>query len=666
MRSLRRLNLLLIALVLLPTGVLAALSLQASAAYREEVAGRLRRELRESESTFRGMLGGLLNDDQERGRDLARAIADETVRRLPFEPASRVFGEVLRPPVVGPLEGFPAWVEVAWAPARLELSIQDAAGVTLFPAAHRPDAPLPPGAERQRLLEALRSESDAALFGRGDVIAAQAVWTAARARFTTDDLKALADVEHAWVMARGPVNPPALGATFARLRHDWPEETLDGLGRPWVLLLLAIASANAPELGDHGVAALEGLARLRKSGRLEEIPLTEQERVRIRALLEADSSLPAKTSQDTFTAPLPAGLTLVLRRTLPPDREAVTLLLQAVNQEFPTNFVKPLAQIQFPEGALEAVWKDEARLVEVRLPSGGGNLVFLQHPEAAGLEQMLAARRRWTYAGIGALVVLVAVGLYLSTRAIAREREARRLKDDFLANVSHELRTPLTAVCLHADLLAEPALPEDRRRAHAEVVRAEGARLAAMVDDLLDFAALERGARRLEIEPVDLGAALQRAVEPFRVLAEREGVDLRVEVEGGEATALADPHALARILANLVGNAWKHGRPSRDGAPGRIRLGVADRRVTVQDDGPGIPAAERAHLFERFRRGAAAARTRGVGLGLALSRDLARAMGGDLVVVEDPEATVFRLTLRRVDDFLPMPPYTPVPEDTGA
>jgi signal transduction histidine kinase len=251
------------------------------------------------------------------------------------------------------------------------------------------------------------------------------------------------------------------------------------------------------------------------------------------------------------------------------------------------------------------------------------------------------------------LFFLTAIGLALVRRALAREQAARRLRDDFVANVTHEIRTPLTSVVLHAEMLAEGDLSAERRREAARVVEAEGARLAALVDDLLDFSALERGARRLEPEPVNVAAAVRQVAAPWRTLAERERVDFEVDVPDAPLPALADPHALTRILANLLGNAWKHGRPSRNGGGSRLRVravGGPEPFVEVRDDGPGIPEDERATVFERFRRGWRAARTQGTGIGLALSRDLARAMGGDLAVVEDPEETVFRLTLPPVPE----------------
>ena len=118
---------------------------------------------------------------------------------------------------------------------------------------------------------------------------------------------------------------------------------------------------------------------------------------------------------------------------------------------------------------------------------------------------------------------------------------------------------------------------------------------------------------------------------------------------------MADPAALARILGNLVGNAWKHGRPARTGGAGRIRVRARedgrDTSVEVCDDGPGIPAEERERVFERFGRGRRSTRIEGSGIGLALSRDLARALGGDLDVRDDGDETIFRLRLPAVPEL---------------
>jgi signal transduction histidine kinase len=278
-------------------------------------------------------------------------------------------------------------------------------------------------------------------------------------------------------------------------------------------------------------------------------------------------------------------------------------------------------------------------------PSGGAALVrpFLgaavrasvRHPGLAALEASARQRRLLTVVGSVGLLLLLMSGTFLARRALLHERAARQLRDDFIANVSHELRTPLTSVRMHAEMLAEGGLDEGRRRAYAAVVEAEGARLSALVEDLLDFAALERGSRRLEPEPTDLGDVVQGASGAWQPIATRDGVALEVEVASPAPVALADPTALSRILTNLIQNAFRHARARRI-----VLRAVAGPAIEVADDGAGVEDRER--LFERFQRGRS---SRGAGIGLALSRDLARAMGGDLALLDRPGETCFRIAL---------------------
>lgn len=180
------------------------------------------------------------------------------------------------------------------------------------------------------------------------------------------------------------------------------------------------------------------------------------------------------------------------------------------------------------------------------------------------------------------------------------------------------------------------------RRSYGDVAVAEGARLSALVDDLLDFAALEQGRRRLEPEPVDLAGTVRALAATWRPLLARDHVALDVQTTA-DATALADPTALLRVLTNLLQNALRHGHPARAASPRAIELRAGDGFVEVRDNGPGVPPAERARIFERFAR--VHHDRPGVGLGLALSRELARAQQGDLTCDDDGVHTVFRLTL---------------------
>jgi signal transduction histidine kinase len=274
--------------------------------------------------------------------------------------------------------------------------------------------------------------------------------------------------------------------------------------------------------------------------------------------------------------------------------------------------------------------------------------VTAAHTGLAGIEAG-AVRQRWlTAAGIALLFLVMVTGLALARRALLHEARARALRDDFLANVSHELKTPLTSLCLHAEMLAGDGLGGDERARYGRVALAEGARLSALVEELLDFSALARGVRRIEPEPVDLARAARELADAWQPLAARDGVALRCEV-AGETAALCDATALSRVLMNLLQNALRHGRPPRNGGPPGIAiLAGPGPCVEVRDNGPGIPPELRARVFERFER--AGAKGAGLGLGLALSSELARACGGRLLLIDDGHETVFRLELPAVQE----------------
>ncbi len=656
MRSTRVLTVLLVVLVLVPTGILGWLGVRGTDRFEAELRERLQRELDEQGVTARRAIEDWAAGEESDSERRVVAAADLLARRLPLIPAGQALAEAeglwTRPNWRTERPGFPATM---WLPEPIELRVIDASGRSVLPVPFEPDGYGRERAESGRLFQDLRREAEVALFGRGDRADAMEVWRSAAARFTEPMWRARAEIE---ALSLGcTVDPPSdVGPRVIELETRFTTDVLDRVGRPWVVFLMRAAPASS--------VALDRLRALFRRGGLSEIPLTKQERDRVRQAVGHPSnwgtSPPQPSPLQVKRAQLPGGL--LLEASWPDGHRGVeSRLLLPLRKALPDS-----TQLNLVWSRLEDPASDGQRaLIEVvELPPKAGSQrgwLVLRHRNETELLAEVGSSRRWTIVGVLSLVGVIGLGLVLGRSALAREREARRLKDDFLANVSHELRTPLTSVCLHADLLAESGLAEPQRRAHAEVVRAEGARLSALVDDLLDFAALERGSRRLEPEPVDLGAAAERAVAPFRVLADREGVTLTLDLASGELLALADPHALGRILSNLVGNAWKHGRPSRDGGPGRLAVRVAMEggrpMLDVVDDGPGIPAKERAHLFERFQRGAAAGKTRGVGLGLALSRDLARALHGDLSVVEDPTRTVFRLTLP------PVPP--PPPESTS-
>jgi PAS domain S-box-containing protein len=228
---------------------------------------------------------------------------------------------------------------------------------------------------------------------------------------------------------------------------------------------------------------------------------------------------------------------------------------------------------------------------------------------------------------------------------------ANRAKADFLASMSHELRTPLNAIGGYVDLLdlgIQGPLAEAQREALARVT-ANQRHLLTLINDVLAFARLEAGQIEMELRPLP-ACAVQAAVEPLVApLAEAKEITLTLRECDRTLRVLGDEERIRQILLNLVGNAVKF-----TSAGGRVsRSCEADGEwvyMRVQDDGPGIPLEEQARIFDPFQQVGRRLNQpgEGVGLGLAISRDLARAMGGDLTVESAPgRGSSFTLRLPR-------------------
>lgn len=214
---------------------------------------------------------------------------------------------------------------------------------------------------------------------------------------------------------------------------------------------------------------------------------------------------------------------------------------------------------------------------------------------------------------------------------LARLDEAFRSHRRFLSDASHELRTPLQVARGQLELLEEGLRGAEARRSLA-VATEELERMRTIVDDLLLLARLDEG-MPLRREPVEVELVVREALLRGMLLSRRES---RVEIEPG-LYASADPDRLLQVLTNLVTNAVRHG-----GEDARIDISAGQNgsrvRISVADDGPGIPPEELPHIFERLYRGTTG-RTEaggGAGLGLAIADSLTRAMGGEITVDSRP------------------------------
>jgi len=221
-------------------------------------------------------------------------------------------------------------------------------------------------------------------------------------------------------------------------------------------------------------------------------------------------------------------------------------------------------------------------------------------------------------------------------QAVARLSELDALKNAFLGTVSHELRTATTAVQGFGELLTEhwDAMPDARRRELASRIRRQAGSLRHLVDDLLDYARLERESLRVSPRELVLGDIVQHLADSFSPLVSSH--ELVVDVDP-EVVAWADPIAVERILANLLSNAGKYAPPATTVTVTVARHG--DRaRLSVADEGPGIPLEDRRRVFVRFYRldNSETIRTHGAGIGLSILRDFADRSGAEVAIEDAP------------------------------
>jgi two-component system sensor histidine kinase VicK len=214
-------------------------------------------------------------------------------------------------------------------------------------------------------------------------------------------------------------------------------------------------------------------------------------------------------------------------------------------------------------------------------------------------------------------------------RDVTSQARLERARRDLIANASHEFKTPLFSLAGFLELIDEGNVSADDQREFLQLMRQQVDRLRNLAVSMLDLSTVEAGSLEMEPEDVDLAVVARSVLDEFQVQA--QGKDLTLTVHDGEAvTAWCDEQRLAQVLRALVDNAVKF---SPQGSSVRVaaRAEPSWATLVVSDDGPGIPAAELSHVFERFHRGSEErATTSGAGLGLSIARELTEMMGGSI------------------------------------
>ncbi len=247
-----------------------------------------------------------------------------------------------------------------------------------------------------------------------------------------------------------------------------------------------------------------------------------------------------------------------------------------------------------------------------------------------------AVTLKYTFALLVALLLLaIAIGGWLIVRDLDRELRLAKQKTDFVSNVSHELKTPLTSIRMFAELLAEGRVADaEKQRGYLNIITAESARLTRLINNVLDFAHMERGEKKYQMRPLDLAAVTRDSVESLRAHLESNGFKLQLELPSQPLSINGDSDALAQILVNLLSNAEKYSGEAREISL-RLRLAAQPfqhAELQVLDRGSGVPKGCEEKIFEQFYRAhdSLSSGIQGSGLGLTLARQIARAHGGEL------------------------------------
>jgi signal transduction histidine kinase/CheY-like chemotaxis protein len=244
--------------------------------------------------------------------------------------------------------------------------------------------------------------------------------------------------------------------------------------------------------------------------------------------------------------------------------------------------------------------------------------------------------------------------------ATERERAARteaesanRVKDDFLATLSHELRSPLSAIVGWTGLLARDDLDPEERRRGMEVIARNARVQTQLIEDLLDMSRITSGKMRLDVREVDLVATIGNALETVRPAAHARQQHIHQMLDPRAGPVRGDADRIQQILWNLLSNAVKF-TPLGGRISVVLERGDSCAEIRVSDTGPGIAADRLPHLFDRFRQfdGSSPSRQRGLGLGLAIARQLAELHGGTLCAESEGEGrgATFRVKLPLASD----------------
>ncbi len=428
----------------------------------------------------------------------------------------------------------------------------------------------------------------------------------------------LTDVKKAQEEIRGPILVAALLSVVLAAGIGWvvargPARRLEAMARAASDFAGGRTAVRAEAGGDDEVAVLARSLNRMADELQERLVLLERERSQLRTVLEGMVEGVVLTD--------PTGRILL----------ANDAFRRIFNAQLPVEGRRPLETARVPalqeaiESALEA---DEPVTREIALGGAQDKVI-----------QASLASIRESGETVGAVAVF---------HDVSELKRLERVRREFVANVSHELRTPLTAIKGYAETLRDGGLHDSETAAEfVRVIHRHAERLRALIEDLLDLAAVEQGEARIDLAPVALRDVATQAEAVARPAAAGKRHTLTLDVPGDLPRVLADRDRLGQVLINLLDNAVKF---TPEG--GRIEVSARPSSgrvvVSVKDNGVGIPPEDIGRIFERFYRVGRSRDRRegGTGLGLAIAKHLTQAMGGTIEVESRPgSGTTFRVSL---------------------
>ena len=428
----------------------------------------------------------------------------------------------------------------------------------------------------------------------------------------------LTDVKKAQEEIRGPILVAALLSVVLAAGIGWvvargPARRLEAMARAASDFAGGRTAVRAEAGGDDEVAVLARSLNRMADELQERLVLLERERSQLRTVLEGMVEGVVLTD--------PTGRILL----------ANDAFRRIFNAQLPVEGRRPLETARVPalqeaiESALEA---DEPVTREIALGGAQDKVI-----------QASLASIRESGETVGAVAVF---------HDVSELKRLERVRREFVANVSHELRTPLTAIKGYAETLRDGGLRDPETAAEfVRVIHRHAERLRALIEDLLDLAAVEQGEARIDLAPVALRDVATQAEAVARPAAAGKRHTLTLDVPGDLPRVLADRDRLGQVLINLLDNAVKF---TPEG--GRIEVSARPSSgrvvVSVKDNGVGIPPEDIGRIFERFYRVGRSRDRRegGTGLGLAIAKHLTQAMGGTIEVESRPgSGTTFRVSL---------------------